>query len=389
MIAVRNQKYSFAGLFAGIGGLELGLSKAGHRSEMLCEIDPAAQAVLRHKWKKQEIIDDIRKIKELPDSVNAVCAGFPCQDLSSSGEKRGIIDGDRSSLVSEVFRLVKKKKNVEWLLIENVKFMLHLNGGQAMKEISSALDRLGYNWCYRVVNSQHFGTPQRRHRVFILASDKHDPRDVLFTDEAGLSENKPPTVGKDSIGFYWTEGAYATGIAANGIPPLKGGSSIGIPSPPAVLLPCGRIGTPSISDAERLQGFPKDWTKAAEAVAKSSSRWKLVGNAVTVPVAEWIGERLMAPGVYDATHDQPLESHVKWPTAAWSIDGKRHVSQASERPIGRTKIKLHNFLNDELRPLSFKATQGFLHRANKGSLNFPEGFLASLAKHGNKMRKTQ
>ena len=83
----------------------------------------------------------------------------------------------------------------------------------------------------------------------------------------------------------------------NAIPTLKGGSTVGVPSPPAIWLPDGRFVTPDIRDAERLQGFAVDWTRPAETVRRRSFRWKLVGNAVSVPVAKWVGDRLAKPSM--------------------------------------------------------------------------------------------
>lgn len=70
-----------------------------------------------------------------------------------------------------------------------------------------------------------------------------------------------------AFGFYWTEGTRGLGAAVDAVPTLKGGSTIGIPSPPGILLPGGRVVTPRIEDAERLQGFEAGWTEPAEAVA--------------------------------------------------------------------------------------------------------------------------
>jgi len=70
------------------------------------------------------------------------------------------------------------RKCVEWVLLENVSFMLQLGRGRALHLIFSELERLGYKWAYRVVNSRAFGVPQRRERVYILATRNNDPRDI-------------------------------------------------------------------------------------------------------------------------------------------------------------------------------------------------------------------
>src|SRR5438093_10799025 len=133
------------------------------------------------------------------------------------------------------------------------------------------------------------------------------------------NETEPESVDADKVacGFYWTEGTKGLGWAVDAVPTLKGGSTVGIPSPPAILLPSGRLVKPDIRDAERLQGFRSDWTRPAERVARAGTRWKLVGNAVTVPVAEWIGQRFLDLSGNTAVDGVPLRRGQPWPRAAW------------------------------------------------------------------------
>src|SRR5262249_48032258 len=140
--------------------------------------------------------------------------------------------------------------------------------------------------------------PQRRERVFFVASICDlNPAGVLFADEA-VQPRFETELDKHAHGFYWTEGTRGLGWASDAIPTLKKGSTVGIPSAPAIMLPNGTIITPDIRDAERLQGFQEDWTKPAEQAGRKSLRWSLVGNAVTVDAAAWLGKRLAAPGFY-------------------------------------------------------------------------------------------
>lgn len=369
-------RHRVAGLFAGIGGLELGLHRSGHRCNLLCEIEPAAANVLRAQFRKVSIVDDVQQIEKLPVDTSLVVAGFPCQDLSSVGLKSGI-EGTQSSLVDEVFRILEAN-NIDNVLFENVRFMLHLHGGKAMSRIAARFEELGYNWAYRVVNTLAFGLPQRRHRVFFLAMRRGDPRNVLLADDFVIPEREISM--QAPIGFYWTEGKYATGLTADAIPPLKNGSTIGIPSPPSILLPTGEVGTPSISDAERLQGFPQGWTKPAEEVARASHRWKLIGNAVSVPVAEWLGDRLAVPGVFSDSETRPMGA--KWPSAGWGTGGRRYIADVGDAPMLLTPVpSLASFLQDPLKPLSERALNGFLKRARSGRMRFPEGFLDALDRY--------
>lgn len=369
-----------AGLFAGIGGLELGLQKAGIDTRLFCEIDKGAQAVLKKRFPDVPVVSDIRSLNNLPDGTQVVTAGFPCQDLSSAGPKGGI-GGERSSLIDEVFRLIDGANDLEWLVIENVKFMLQLAKGQAMRHITDRLNELGFNWAYRTINTESFGLPQRRHRVYIVASRSHDPRPVLLSDEHGRQPNLHGPDSEVPTGFYWTEGQYSTGLNYNGVPPLKGGSTIGIPSPPAILFPDGQLGTPEIRDAERLQGFPVNWTGPAESVVRSSHRWKLIGNAVSVPVAEWVARGLtQARDEYDGSNDTPL-GRGKWPGSAWCMGGEIFRSDRSEWPVRRKYRGLDRFLKYPIKPLSTKAANGYLKRARRGNLYHPEGFLESVSEH--------
>ena len=140
--------------------------------------------------------------------------------------------------------------------------MLALNRGQAMEYLVREIEALGYRWAYRVVDSRFTGVPQRRRRVLLVASVDLDPRQVLFADEAG--PRPAEDLADDAFGFYWTEGRGGLGWAQDAVPTLKGGSTIGIPSPPAVWVPGAELGRrlvkPGIEDAEAMQGFDRGWT---------------------------------------------------------------------------------------------------------------------------------
>ena len=374
------------GLFSGIGGIEEGLRRSGHKGLLLCEIDKSARMVLAERFPDVPILKDVRTIKKLPQ-VDIWTAGFPCQDLSQAGQTKGI-QGAKSRLVAELFRLLRTSKHKpKWLILENVPFMLSLAKGRAMSFVVNRLEELGYQWAYRIIDTRAFGLPQRRRRVIIVASKIEDPRGVLFADavDTTLHEN----AFDDPCGFYWTEGLTGLGWAVNAVPPLKGGSSLGIPSPPAIWYPSKRfIGTPDIRDAERLQGLPANWTSAAadENTARNV-RWRLVGNAVSAPVLEWIGDRLERPGEYDDKEDELLRRGDRWPRAAWGRKGKAYTSQVSEWPVRKKYKELSKFLNFNAIPLSERATAGFLSRALRSQLTMDKRFLKDVEYHLKQMKK--
>jgi DNA (cytosine-5)-methyltransferase 1 len=369
------------GLFAGIGGIELGLQAAGHETVLLCELDSPARRVLAERFPDIELAGDVTSLETLPPA-DLVTAGFPCQDLSQAGRTVGI-SGSRSGLVGHVFRLLDRAEHEpSWLLLENVSFMLQLDRGEAMRWLTSELEERGYTWAYRVVDTRAFGLPQRRQRVLLLASRTEDPRPVLLAQDHGEVEIKDRA--DLACGFYWTEGNRGLGWAVDAIPTLKGGSSLGIPSPPAIWRPgTGRVVTPELRDAERLQGFPADWTASADEppIRRKSHRWKLVGNAVSVPVAKWLGERLGCGDDHDTSLDNEMAADARWPRAAWGKKGERFSVDVSMWPVAHERPHLHEFLEYDTNPLSARATAGFLSRITNSTLRVPEDLICEARAH--------
>ncbi|MBI2498248.1 MAG: DNA (cytosine-5-)-methyltransferase [Opitutae bacterium] len=371
------------GLFAGIGGIELGLNKAGHETTLLCEIDPAACAVLEHRFPDVPLHHDVRTLGKLPKGTELLAGGFPCQDLSQAGKTRGI-GGRNSGLVNEIFRLLKRN-DVPNVLLENVSFMLALGRGHAMRHVTAELERLGYRWAYRVIDSRAFGLPQRRQRLYLVASRVLEPMELLMADNH-VDEQSTDWHGR-ACGFYWTEGVRGLGWAVDAVPTLKGGSTIGIPSSPAIWMPDGGIVTPEIRDAERLQGFDPDWTKMAEKTGRKGFRWKLVGNAVSVPSAEWVGKKLATGNGAVDMRVFDFDAESTWPTAAFGGPNQRKLGvRVSLFPTLRMRPPLTEFLRFEPKPLSLKATVGFISRLKSSSLRYPPEFMQALMRHAEKMR---
>ena len=216
-------------LFAGIGGLELGLHEAGHQTVFTCEVWEPAIAVLKARFVGVPNRPDVRTLRSLPAGLDLLTAGFPCQDLSQAGMTAGIT-GKRSGLVDHVFRLLDRKR-VPIVVLENVSFMLQLDKGAAMNSLTTAFEERGYRWAYRTINSLSF-LPQRRERVFFVASACDlEPEKVLFSDDARPAHS-PAKLTTRAHGFYWTEGVRGLGWAVDAVPTLKNGSTVGIPSPP-------------------------------------------------------------------------------------------------------------------------------------------------------------
>ena len=366
------------GLFTGVGGFEFGLAKAGHSITSLCEIDPAARAVLRKRFDGISINEDIRLMSRLPRGTELVVAGFPCQDLSQVGQTRGML-GEKSGIVSHVFRLLGKTR-VRWVLLENVPFMLRLDRGAAIRYVTAELEALGYSWAYRTVDTRAFGLPQRRERVFLLAGLREDPWKKLYNDSVSTLA-VPNTGAPPPCGFYWTEGNTGLGWAPNAIPTLKGGSGLGIPSPPAIWLKDHSIVTPELRDAERVQGFSADWTKPAESLGGRGVRWRLIGNAVTTRVSEWLGDSLADGYGPEPEALRALNPNDLWPAAAMGRSGERFEVSISKLPLKRKLTSIEEFLRYEPRALSHRAASGFWQRLRASNLRYPADFASALKAH--------
>lgn len=220
----------------------------------------------------------------------------------------------------------------------------------------------------------------------ILLSRTGDPSQILFPTgyvDPSVDDRVGPVVAESVYGFYWTEGKRGLGWVKDAVPTIKGGSTLGIPSPPAVWIPAtGSFGTPSINDAERMFGFPAGWTEPASLIsARSGTRWKLVGNTICVPMVDWIGEQMANPkGLGALVH--PIAQSDRLPLAAYGLRGQRYAVDVSTWAIEAPPPKLGGFLGDDLKPLSVRAASGFYQRAMESTaIRFADGFLASMVEY--------
>ena len=183
----------YGSLFSGVGGFDLGLDRAGMSCAWQVEKDPMARGVLDYHW-NYPTFDDVTTFGKAsaPDgSVDLICGGFPCQDLSVAGRRAGLA-GERSGLFYEFMRLAAEFAP-RWLLIENVPGLLSSDEGRDMAIVTSTLAGLGYGWAYRILDSQYFGLAQRRRRVFIVCCLGEPARaaKVLFESDCLRGDSQP------------------------------------------------------------------------------------------------------------------------------------------------------------------------------------------------------
>ena len=294
-------------LFAGIGGFDLGFARAGFEVAWSVEINPQSQQVLRKQFPNAKIYGDITQVKvEDLERVDIVCGGFPCQDLSFAGKRKGLA-GERSGLFYEAMRLIRGI-NPRIVILENVPGLLASNQGRDFAIVLSEMDK-GWNCqevAWRVLDSQFFGVAQRRKRVFIVASSRiGSAEQILALNESVSGDSKPSkekkkniasTIGADSHESDSEPIAIRTAFTgANGI-----GVSVGIShtldlANGQAVTDNGKIRRFTPVEVERLPGFPDGWTSGQT----DANRYTQLGNAVTVNVVEWLANNIKTQGVFE------------------------------------------------------------------------------------------
>ena len=188
----------FVSLFAGVGGFDLGLESAGHTCVGQVEIDKNAQKVLKKHWPDVPLHNDVTTAIDWADeigltgTVDIVVGGFPCQDVSVAGRRVGLA-GERSGLFFDALAFTTHVK-AKTLILENVPGLLSSNQGRDFGVVLTSLADAGYsNIEWRVLDSQFFGVPQRRRRVFVVASLGTEPFKQVLSEREGGTGNFTPS----------------------------------------------------------------------------------------------------------------------------------------------------------------------------------------------------
>ena len=216
-----NRELRHASFFSGVGGVDLGFERAGIRTVSVSEIDQFARSVLASRFPGVQQLGDIVALadRELSSMVQPTAdalqrrsgsadgeggstggddwksadiwsAGFPCQDLSIAGKRKGFGEGKRSVLAFTFLDLVERFRP-RWLVLENVPGLYTSNNGRDFLALLNEMDQLGYGISWRSLDARFFGVPQRRRRVFIVASFGSDRAgEVLLECEGGCGHTQ-------------------------------------------------------------------------------------------------------------------------------------------------------------------------------------------------------
>ncbi|MCC7361009.1 MAG: DNA (cytosine-5-)-methyltransferase [Anaerolineales bacterium] len=295
-----------ASFFSGIGGFDLAFERAGFRITTQCEIEPFCVDILTKHWPDVKRLGDIREVKDADVPVSDIwVGGFPCQDVSVArmGPRAGL-KGKRSGLFYQFARLIEGSRP-RIVVIENVPGLLSSHGGRDFRIVINTLAELGYGVGWRVLNSKHFGVPQSRQRVYIVGCyrDGRGPAEILFEPEC--SPRDIATSGQDGqrviSPFKKSFGDPLTGPIVQGIAYCLYACSARHTgtdwSRTYVSYPDGRVRRLTPLESERVQGFPPGWTlldrPSVDVDKMDTLRYTALGNAVSVPVIEWLAGRTL------------------------------------------------------------------------------------------------
>lgn len=234
-------------LFAGIGGIELGLEMTeGFKTLWQVEIDSYAQKVLRLRFPESELFEDVRLVgKDNLKRVDLLCGGFPCQDISNAGKRKGI-EGERSGLWSEFFRIICEIRP-RYVLVENVAALLGRGFGRVLGDLASC----GYDAEWDCLPSAAFGAPHLRDRLFL-------------------------------VGYTKGKRLVQTKIFKNFLPESNQENKFWRCSSPLRLEIIRRT----------FRGIPEN-LRMDDGVSLELDRLKCLGNAVVPQIAFWIGQRIL------------------------------------------------------------------------------------------------
>lgn len=311
--------FSFIDLFAGVGGMRLGLEKAGGKCVMTSEIDHKALATYFCNFGEMVPPEfrDITKLKasDIPDH-DILLGGFPCQAFSVAGERKGFKD-TRGTLFFDIERILEEKRPKAFLL-ENVKGLIGHDGGKTFKTILNILEnKLGYEVHSKVLNTKDYGNiPQTRERIYIvgihkkfkksefsfperidltksiqdmLQKNQHD--ETLYYEKFDMYPKLKAEINKTDTIYQWRR-VYVRENKSNSCPTLTANMGTGGHNVPLIKEQgTKRIRKLSPRECANFQGFDSNFY--IPGFLANSHLYKQFGNSVSVPVVERIAENML------------------------------------------------------------------------------------------------
>lgn len=265
--------FTVGSLFSGIGGIDLGLERAGMSVKWQVEIDDYCNKVLEKHWPDVRRYKDVRTIGDGLEPVDLICGGFPCQPVSIAGRRRG--QEDERWLWPEYRRIICQVKP-RWIVAENVPGLLSMDSGRLFAGILGDLAESGYDAEWDCIPAAAFGAPHLRQRLFIVAYANAGRQRCIFQQEC-----QPPRITQaDTRG----NGEISSMAHANG----ERFTDLQRRSTHEGMDRHGALSQTDWWDVE------PDICRVANGVPRRVDRLKGLGNAVVPQVAEWIGRQILS-----------------------------------------------------------------------------------------------
>lgn len=284
----------FLELCAGIGGFRQALENLGCECVGYSEIDKHAIKLYSAWYSDERNFGDITKIEaeKLPD-FDILVGGFPCQAFSVAGKRLGFED-TRGTIFFDFARIMKVKKP-KFAIFENVKGLLNHDGGKTYETMLRTLDELGYDAQWGILNTRFHGLPQNRERVYIVANLRERSSTKILFERGNDITDKVARTQQSIIGNYHTKSGKThqrSGVLnENSIAPCLTATDY---KEPRIVKIGDKVRRLTPKECFRLQGFKDEMVALGYKLGISDTQlYKMAGNAVSVPVVEWVAQRVL------------------------------------------------------------------------------------------------
>ena len=284
----------FLELCAGIGGFRQAVENLGCECVGYSEIDKHAIKLYCAWYNDKRNFGDVTKIEaeKLPD-FELLVGGFPCQAFSVAG-KRGGFNDTRGTIFFDFARIMKAKKP-KFAIFENVKGLLNHEGGRTFETMLRTLDEIGYDAQWGILNTRFHGLPQNRERVYIVANLRERSSTKILFERGNDSADKMERTENGIIGqFYNRKGKTHQDL---GVISSEGQSPALLATThknPRIVKIGDKVRRLTPKECFRLQGFKDEMVELGYKLGISDTQlYKMAGNAVSVPVVEWVAQRVL------------------------------------------------------------------------------------------------
>ena len=313
------KKYTLVSLFSGIGGIDLGFEYAGFETIWANDFDKFAVQTYKSNINEHIVHGDIRLVKDQIPDHDVLVGGFPCQPFSTLGKLQGFDDEkNRGTLFFEIMDIITKH-DTKVVVLENVKNLINHDGGKTFARIKQELEDAGYDVNAKILNTQDYGIPQRRNRIFIVAFNRKyfKTSEFVYPEKQELKVTTQDLLDENVGETYFLTAKVAKTILGKGTKGYIVNPTIDLPISKTLTATMHKMHRASqdnyvtdqknydrnVTDKEKriairkltpnecrkLQGFPSEWTQ----VVSDCQAYKQFGNAVTVDVAYKVACQVM------------------------------------------------------------------------------------------------